>query len=148
MTSSGETMTEKYRTIAHGVLVWDKKVLLVQRAGGRFWGGFWDVPGGAVEAGESTPQAVEREFLEETGIAVKAVHELARQTNVDVEGEPVRYFTVTYLVRSQEEEFPQVVLGPEHIAYEWVDTDAVSHPDVVWHVPLAVAALSLPRFHP
>jgi 8-oxo-dGTP pyrophosphatase MutT (NUDIX family) len=148
MTSSGKTTAQEYRRIAHGVLVRYKKVLLVQRAGGRFWGGFWDVPGGAVEAGESTPQAVERQFLEETGIAVKAVQELARQTNVDGEGGSVRYFTVTYLVRSQEEKIPQVVLSPEHVAYEWVSIDAVSRPDVAWHVPLAVAALSLPRFHP
>ena len=144
---SGKPMAQEYRTIAHGVLVRDRRVLLVQRAGGRYWGGFWDVPGGLVEVGESVPHAVEREFLEETGIAVKAVHELARQANVDAEGDSARYLTVTYLVRAQEEEL-QVVLSSEHIAYEWVGAGGVSRPDVVWHVAPAVAALSLPRFHP
>jgi ADP-ribose pyrophosphatase len=34
--------------------------------------GEWAVPGGSVELGESLEQAVEREILEETGVAIRA----------------------------------------------------------------------------
>ena len=40
------------------------KVLLERRSDN----GFWGLPGGAVEVGESVEQAVKREVMEETGI--------------------------------------------------------------------------------
>lgn len=46
------------------------RLLLVQRAHdpGR---GLWSLPGGRVEPGESDPEAVRREILEETGLTVR-----------------------------------------------------------------------------
>jgi 8-oxo-dGTP diphosphatase len=50
------------------VAVAGDRLLLVRR--GRDPGrGLWSVPGGRVEAGESLAQAVERELVEETGVA-------------------------------------------------------------------------------
>ena len=46
---------------------WGDKLLLVRR--GKPPGqGYWSIPGGHVESGESWQQAVEREVLEETGL--------------------------------------------------------------------------------
>ena len=46
---------------------WGDKLLLVRR--GKPPGqGYWSIPGGHVEPGESWQQAVEREVLEETGV--------------------------------------------------------------------------------
>jgi len=47
-------------------------VLLVQRKHEPF-AGYWALPGGFVEEGESCEQAVVREVLEETGLAVRVV---------------------------------------------------------------------------
>lgn len=53
------------------VVIRDGKVLLVKR--GRDPGkGFWAIPGGAVELGESLQAAAEREILEETGVVIRA----------------------------------------------------------------------------
>lgn len=53
-----------------GIAVRDDSVLLVQR--GRPPGlGLWAFPGGRVERGESLVTAVEREFVEETGLVVR-----------------------------------------------------------------------------
>jgi 8-oxo-dGTP diphosphatase len=47
-------------------------ILLVER-GGHPLKGYWSLPGGLVETGESLDQAVRREILEETGLRVKPV---------------------------------------------------------------------------
>jgi 8-oxo-dGTP diphosphatase len=47
-------------------------ILLVER-GGHPLKGYWSLPGGLVETGESLDQAVRREVLEETGLQVKPV---------------------------------------------------------------------------
>ena len=46
--------------------------LLLIRRGHDPHRGCWSLPGGRVESGESAEQAVEREVLEETGLAVRA----------------------------------------------------------------------------
>ena len=45
-------------------------ILLVER-GGHPLKGYWSLPGGLVETGETLDQAVRREVLEETGLKVK-----------------------------------------------------------------------------
>lgn len=47
-------------------------ILLVER-GGHPLKGYWSLPGGLVETGESLDEAVRREILEETGLRVKPV---------------------------------------------------------------------------
>src|SRR5579871_211716 len=47
-------------------------ILLVER-GGRPLKGFWSLPGGLVETGETLEDAVRREILEETGLRVRPV---------------------------------------------------------------------------
>ena len=52
----------------------DGRFLLAQRPGGRVYAGFWEFPGGKVEAGESPAQALARELEEELGIRVRCAH--------------------------------------------------------------------------
>ena len=49
------------------VFVWEGKLLLIQR-GKPPAVGFWSIPGGHVEHGESWQDAVEREVIEETAL--------------------------------------------------------------------------------
>ena len=46
------------------------RVLLIER-GRQPLKGFWSIPGGVVETGETLEEAVRREVLEETGLSVK-----------------------------------------------------------------------------
>lgn len=53
-------------------VVWsqDGRYLLAQRPKGRIWEGYWEFPGGKIEAGESAIAAIARELHEELGIRV------------------------------------------------------------------------------
>lgn len=54
-----------------GVVIHEGRVLLVRRASEPLKGE-WSIPGGLVELGEKLADAVQREVLEETGLAVTA----------------------------------------------------------------------------
>lgn len=73
----------KNKLIAHVLLKIDGKYLfikrsMVKRGKENFLAGFWDIPGGSVEQGETPKQAAIREVGEETGLKVhigKIIHE-------------------------------------------------------------------------
>jgi len=62
--------------IVAGVMIKDARILLCHRSPGRRWyPDVWDLPGGHVEPGETSTEALKRELLEELGVSV---HSLAR----------------------------------------------------------------------
>jgi ADP-ribose pyrophosphatase len=63
------------RTVAVIIEFPDNKILLVKRATVVFKG-YWALPGGRVDAGETVEQAVVREVKEETGLHVKTVRKI------------------------------------------------------------------------
>jgi 8-oxo-dGTP diphosphatase len=61
--------------VAVGVLIRaDGAFLLTSRPPGKVYEGYWEFPGGKVEAGESVEQALRRELIEEIGIVIGPVH--------------------------------------------------------------------------
>lgn len=59
--------------VAVGVIVdQDLRILIAQRPLDKHQGGFWEFPGGKIEAGESTPAALVRELQEELGLLANA----------------------------------------------------------------------------
>ena len=60
--------------VAVGVLIDAQgRFLLTSRPPGKVYAGYWEFPGGKVEAGESIEQALKRELHEEIGIHIGAV---------------------------------------------------------------------------
>ncbi len=66
--------------VAVGVLVErdaagrEGRFLLTSRPAGKVYAGYWEFPGGKLEAGESVEQALARELREEIGIEIGAAH--------------------------------------------------------------------------
>jgi len=59
--------------VAVGVLVdGDGRFLLTSRPEGKVYAGYWEFPGGKLEAGETVEQALRRELHEELGITIGA----------------------------------------------------------------------------
>ena len=73
-------MNEKNRpvtVVAAGILLdSENRYLLGQRPEGKPYAGYWEVPGGKVEKGETVFQALRRELQEELGIDVQSSEEL------------------------------------------------------------------------
>ena len=61
-------LTYKPRDGAYGILLREGRIACAQIGYTKFT---YDFPGGGVDAGETPEQAVEREFLEETGVEVR-----------------------------------------------------------------------------
>jgi ADP-ribose pyrophosphatase YjhB (NUDIX family) len=82
------------------VVVHEGRVLLVQR-GREPAKGQWSLPGGLIDLGETLPEAVAREVLEETGLVVEPVELIELLDRIYREGDRVRYHYVIadYLCR-------------------------------------------------
>jgi 8-oxo-dGTP diphosphatase len=63
----------KHPLIGVGALIFRRGRILMAQRGKEPLKGWWSLPGGALETGESLDQAVRREILEETGLTVEPV---------------------------------------------------------------------------
>jgi len=69
-----ETVERVPVDVAVGVLIdAEGRFLLTSRPEGKVYAGYWEFPGGKLEAGESVEQALRRELNEEIGITIGAV---------------------------------------------------------------------------
>lgn len=63
--------SRKHTEVAVGILIReDDALLLSTRPEGKPYAGYWEFPGGKLEAGESVEQALRRELHEELGITI------------------------------------------------------------------------------
>lgn len=61
--------------VAVGVLIDPQgRFLLTTRPPGKVYAGYWEFPGGKLEAGESVEQALRRELQEEIGVTIGQAH--------------------------------------------------------------------------
>ena len=73
MSDSKRPVTE----VAAGILLdTEGRYLLGQRPAGKPYAGYWEVPGGKIEPGESVFVALKRELQEELGIDIESSEEL------------------------------------------------------------------------
>ena len=65
--------TRQHTEVAVGILLRpDGAMLLSTRPPGKVYAGYWEFPGGKIEAGESVEQALRRELIEELGVTIGA----------------------------------------------------------------------------
>ena len=69
---NAESRTERVPVdVAVGVLIDGRgRFLLTSRPAGKVYAGYWEFPGGKLEAGETVEQALRRELQEELGITI------------------------------------------------------------------------------
>lgn len=92
----------------------DNKLLLLQRAHGKFEPGKWGVPAGKLERHETAQEAAKRELFEETGISssqIQYINSLYMRTPA------MDYIYHTFKVPL--DQMPEVQLSDEHLDYRW-----------------------------
>jgi 8-oxo-dGTP diphosphatase len=67
---SSASADKKTIHVAVGMVVRNDQVLIARRQDHQHQGGLWEFPGGKVEPGETTEQALVREFQEEVGLVL------------------------------------------------------------------------------
>lgn len=125
--------------VAAGVLLDDHgRFLLAQRPPGKPYAGYWEFPGGKIENGESSLEALIRELDEELGISVAAADPwLIRTWDYPHASVRLRFFRIRH--------WRGELRAHEHLALAW---QAAHHIDVAPLLPAnhaVLAALALPE---
>jgi len=118
------------RTVAVIIEFPNNKILLVKR-GTVVFKGYWALPGGRVDAGETVEETVVREVKEETGLHVRIVKKIGEYHESGVQdGIEYDYYPTCFLVKPtggkikrQEKEIEEIRLVdlkniPEKLAFE------------------------------
>lgn len=106
--------------VAVGVLLRKKEaILLAQRPEGKPYAGYWEFPGGKIEAGETLFQALQRELIEEINVRILDAKEF-----LTIEHDYPHAYVRLYicLVNSWEGE----VKGLEGQATAWLSVNEIS----------------------
>jgi A/G-specific adenine glycosylase len=113
-------------TVTAAVIRENDQVLIAQRPAEGLLGGLWEFPGGKVEDGETLPDGLRREILEELGVGIKVGPPLG------VYRHAYTHFRVTLhaFLCSLNDRQASLRLGPiEHSALRWiVPEDLASYP--------------------
>jgi 8-oxo-dGTP diphosphatase len=134
------------RLIVHALIVNDnKEVLLVKRSeSDHVLPGFWDVPGGSLEAGEDPADGAIREAFEESGLRISKPSLFAFTSNVDVEKD-TQFVRLIFWAK-----FPagaNIKLNPdEHSGYAVVNFDHAQKYKLVDYLPQIFLDLSREEF--
>lgn len=119
--------------VTAAILERDGQIFLARRGAGRRLAGYWEFPGGKIEAGETPQQCLRRELFEELGILARVgghfqtvIHRYPEGV-VQLEAYRVEYFAGEFVLR-------------DHDAVSWLSPDRLSEKQLApADVPIAVA---------
>lgn len=96
-------------------VVRDSKILAIRRHPADYMGGYFEMPGGGIDPGETFEAAIRRELAEETGLAMQEVVAMFAGFDYATPSKPkVRQFN--FLVSAKGD----IALSNEHDAWQWV----------------------------
>lgn len=100
------------------------KALVLQRAEEeKFLPLYWEQAGGKVEFGESPMEAVVREVLEETGVAIEPLTPYHTHSYIMPDGRHMIEVAIRCKPLRTE---PQIILSPDHTDFRWASKEELS----------------------
>lgn len=111
-TNTLDSYSKKLRVRACGVLIQNKKILLIKHNNIGELNEFWIPPGGGIEFGEPITTAIKREFLEETNLNIEVGEFLTINEHLSTELHAIELFYKVSLIGGS----LQLGHDPEHKA--------------------------------
>ena len=108
----------RFHITVKGIVVYHRRVLLLKRARPSTDGlGYWELPGGGLEYGETPNQALIRELKEETGLQIDVVKPAYTFTKIrsDYQTVGIGYLSITHS--------DKIVLSDEQTDYLWCEIE-------------------------
>jgi 8-oxo-dGTP diphosphatase len=133
-------VTSIVRVAAAVIVRADGHVLLAQRPPGKAYAGYWEFPGGKLEAGETAQAALARELHEELGITVRHASPWLVQEFVYPHAHVELNF---FRVRAWDGEFA----GHDGQAFAWQDPSAITVAPLLPANARVMSALRLPAIY-
>ena len=129
-------MTSLGRTVVVGAAIIDltgprPRLLAAQRADPPALAGYWELPGGKVEAGETDEEALVRECAEELGVVIDLRGRVGSDLPIAVTGGGILRVWVARIVSGE-------LSSMEHSELRWLTADELD--DVAW-LPADLALL-------
>ena len=106
--------------VVSAVMEIDGKLLVMKRNQDKPLGGFWELPGGKIDPGETPQEAIIREMMEETNMVVKA-DEIITTIDWDSGKQIVRIIYVKCELKSKYIK-PDLIV---HEAYKWAKPENI-----------------------
>jgi len=124
--------------IVAGAMIKDGRILLCHRSPNRRWyPDVWDLPGGHVESGETSTEALKRELLEELGVSVRSLAraplDRVRTPEFELDIWPVTDWHGT----------PANLVPDEHDAIAWFAAEDLTTLEMAHHSYLALLGTAL-----
>ncbi len=108
--------------VVAGLLLQRSKILLLKRnANEKVFPNLWELPSGKKEIGETTQQALKREFQEETSLDIVSLSPISVFDYKIAKDNKIRETTqINFLVRLPKNRKKEVKTSKEHSGYKWV----------------------------
>ncbi len=106
----------QFHITVKGIVIYNNKILIMKKVKPSSDGyGYWELPGGGLEYGETPHEALIRELKEETGLTIKVIKPVYTFTAIRPNYQTVGIGFLSIPTNDQ------VVLSHEHTEYKFVD---------------------------
>jgi 8-oxo-dGTP diphosphatase len=108
------------KIVVTGFLLHEEKVLIIQRSPQEsFLPGFYELPGGKVDFGETPQDALKREFLEETHLSIEVGKPFYTFSYLSDDGQR-HTVEIVYIVSIRPNPSSEIHLSEDHTDYRWI----------------------------